>query len=417
MNYIGILIFSLSYVGIALGEIPGLGLDRSGVAILGGMLMVVARVVSVPEATGAIDYGTLILLFGLMLLSAQFRLGGFYTFLARRAAQGQTSPHRFMAFVIAASAVLSALLCNDVICLVLTPLILEIVQIRRWNPLPFLLALAAASNVGSAATIIGNPQNMFIGQTARLDFARFLLWCGPPSLLSLVLLYAWSLWKGGLHVAGQAETPASESANLELRSGQPWDSYQSGKAICITAAIIVLFFTPVPREVTVLGAASILLMSRKLTTSQFLGLVDWPLLILFVGLFVLLRGFRASGGLEALMGFFSDRGVDLFQPGLFGAVSIVLSNLVSNVPAVMLLMAQWPQERPDLAYLLALTSTYAGNLILIGSIANLIVAEQARRLGAEITFRAHAAWTAPFAILTFLIAYGWWMLMSLWGAG
>lgn len=417
MNHVGIAIFTISYLGIALGEIPGLGLDRTGVAILGGMLMVATQVVSVQQATEAIDYGTLILLFGLMLLSAQFRLGGFYTMLVLRASRGETSPRRFLAFVIACSAILSALLCNDVICLVMTPLVLEMVRAKKWNPLPFLLALAAASNVGSAATLIGNPQNMYIGQTARLDFAHFLLWCGPPSLLSLIFLYVWSVWKGNLETGESAGEPSFPDEKLELRSAMPWNAYQSGKAITLTLAVVILFFTPVPREITILGVASVLLMSRKLATSQFLGLVDWPLLILFVGLFVLLKGFRVSGGLDVLMGFFRDRGIDLFQPALFSLISVTLSNIVSNVPAVMLLMAEWPKDSPSLAYLLALTSTYAGNLILIGSIANLIVAEQARRCGAEISFRIHAAWTAPFAILSIFIAFGWWTLMNLqWGA-
>lgn len=405
--HVGLIIFTVAYVGIALGRLPGLALDRTGVALLGAMLIVVCGVLSVEQALAAVDVPTLILLFGLMLLSAQYRLGGFYTLLAATAARRAETPEGFLARLIVISGVLSALLSNDVICLALTPIVCEVARLRRWNALPFLLALAAASNVGSAATLIGNPQNMYIGQKADLDFAAFLLWCLPPTMASLWGLYAWAVWRGGLTQDGRAPL-----ASLELHEGRPYDAHQSRKAVLLTAVLVALFFTPVPRELTVLGIASILLLSRKLTSRQFLALVDWALLVLFIGLFVLIEGFRAAGGMAMLMDGFERLRIDLYHPAVYSVLSIVLSNLVSNVPAVMLLMADWPQEHATLAYLLALTSTYAGNLLLIGSIANLIVAEQARPAGVEITFAAHARWTAPFALASLVVAVSWWLLLQ-----
>ncbi|MBK7978282.1 MAG: anion transporter [Deltaproteobacteria bacterium] len=417
MNELGVAIFVLSYVGIALGEIPGLAIDRTGVALLGAMLLVASETLTFGQATAAIDAGTLVLLFGLMVLSAQFRLGGFYSAVAIRAARSGLGARGFLAFVIAASAVLSALLSNDVICLVMTPIVLEIVVRRGWNPLPFLLALAAAANVGSAATVIGNPQNMFIGQKAGLDFARFFLWCAPPSLASLALLFAWLARGDDLESEPAHPHARHDDADWPLDAGsmastRPFDRAQSAKAVALTIVLVALFFTRVPREVSVLGVVAVLMLSRKLTTPQFLALVDWPLLLLFIGLFVLIEGFRVSGGMVALEGLLARSGLEIHGPAVLAVASVVLSNVVSNVPAVMLLMAEWPANQPELAYLLALTSTYAGNLLLIGSIANLIVAEQARAHGTEIGFKLHARRIAPFAVVSLVIAVAWWWGMT-----
>jgi Na+/H+ antiporter NhaD/arsenite permease-like protein len=414
MNNLGITIFCVCYAGIAVGSVPGLALDRTGVALLGAMLLVATGVLDLPRAIGAIDFSTLTLLFGLMLLSARFRLGGFYDHIAARAARAEVHPRHFLGLVIIAVAGLSAVLSNDVICLVLSPILIEIARKRRWNPMPFLLSVAAASNIGSAATVIGNPQNMFIGQKAHLGFGAFLLWCGPPTVLGLVLLYLWAVWKGGLDGSGDSPDQAED---IELASTEPYDVRQSSKAVFLTVILVALFFTRIPRELSVLGVAAILLMSRRFTTGQYLGLVDWPLLVLFIGLFVLIEGFRYSGGTSSLMAFLQAHGVHIYEPVTFGLISVVLSNLVSNVPAVMLLMAEWPDGSTHLAYLLALTSTYAGNLILIGSIANLIVAEQARKAGIEITFRKHLYWTGPLAVVSISVVMVWWLLIEHWVGG
>lgn len=409
MDLPGLTVFAVAYAGIALGGLPGLAIDRAGVALLGAMLMIVTRTLSIEQATASIDGSTLILLFGLMLLSAQFRLGGFYSHLAVLIVRRPLPPAKFLAWLIAVSAGLSALLSNDVICLALAPLVVEITRGRGWRPVPFLLSLAAASNIGSAATIIGNPQNMFIGQRAALAFDVFLLWCAPPAILSLAALWMWGVWRSPLGDHSEPPHP------LSLHTARPYDAWQTRKGLVLLGLLVGLFFTPVPREITVLGVASILLMSRRLTSGQFLSLVDWPLLILFVGLFILIEGFRACGGLDASLDLLDRAGIDLFEPLTFSAVSVVLSNLISNVPAVMLLMSDWSHGETELAYLLALTSTFAGNFLLIGSIANLIVAEQAARMGTGVSFRAHFVWTAPVAATSLVIGVAWWLLVRTWG--
>ena len=408
MNYTGIVIFVVSYIGIALGRFPGLQLDRTGVALLGAMLMIVTATLGIDEAIIAIDYSTLILLFGLMILSAQFRLGGFYSFLAVRSASTFKEPKMFMGALILISSVLSALLSNDVICLALSPIVIEITRKRDWKPLPFLLALAASSNIGSAATLIGNPQNMFIAQQASLPFGEFLLWCLPPVLASTAVLYLWAIRDQLSLSDGTNPTPD----DLSIERALPFDRTQTMKGMFIMMVMIGLFFTNVPREVTILGVASVLLMSRKLASRHFLGYVDWSLLILFIALFILIEGIQITGGLDAVYFWMEDLGFDVYSPLSFSVISIVLSNAVSNVPAVMLLMTKMPEAQVSLYYLLSIMSTFAGNLILVGSIANLIVAEQANRDGIAFHFKQHFYWTAPVALVSIVLAFLWWIFMA-----
>ncbi len=415
MNYTGVLIFVVSYVGIAIGRFPGLQLDRTGLALLGAMLMIVTQTLDLSEAVWSVDYSTLILLFGLMILSAQFRLGGFYSVLAVRSAHLFRRPESFLAALIGLSAVTSALLSNDVVCLAMSPIVIEIARSRGWKPLPFLLTLAASSNMGSAATLIGNPQNMYIAQRAALPFGEFMLWCAPPVLVSLVLLYVWARYRGDL--ADERSHPVQvDDTELQIESAAPFDQFQTSKGLFLLLMMIGLFFTEVPRELTILGVASVLLMSRKLASRKFLAYVDWSLLILFVALFVLIEGVQISGGLDAAYDYIAALGLDLYAPGVFALLSVVMSNVVSNVPAVMLLMAKMPTDTAALHYLLSMMSTFAGNLILVGSIANLIVAEQAERDGVSLTFRKHFSWTAPVAAASLVLGFGWWLLMRSWTA-
>jgi Na+/H+ antiporter NhaD/arsenite permease-like protein len=406
MDYTGIIIFVVSYIGIALGRFPGLQLDRTGVALLGAMLMIITATLGIDDAIIAVDYSTLILLFGLMILSAQFRLGGFYSLLAVRSASAFREPKLFMGALILLSAVLSAILSNDVICLAMSPIVIEITRKRNWAPLPFLLALAASSNIGSAATLIGNPQNMYIAQQANLPFGEFLLWCVPPVLVSVVFLYLWAI-RGKLALS----TSASSMDDLSIESALPFDRFQTMKGMFVMMVMIGLFFTNVPREITILGVASVLLMSRKLASRHFLGYVDWSLLILFIALFVLIEGIQITGGLDAAYFWLEDLGFNLYSPVFFSLISILLSNAVSNVPAVMLLMTKMPETNMALYYLLSLMSTFAGNLILVGSIANLIVAEQANRDGIAFSFKEHFYWTAPVALVSIILAFAWWLVM------
>jgi len=406
-----LIVFVLTYLAVAVGELPGLALDRTGMAVLGAVAMVALAGMGTAEAVAAIDFPTILLLFGLMVVSSQFRLGGFYTHLALGITRFLDRPRLFLLVTMAVSAGLSAVLANDIVCLAFTPVLSYALLRRGLNPLPFLLGLAIASNIGSAATIIGNPQNMLIGQLGHLHFGAFLKWCLAPSLLSLALAYLVLVSMYRHRWEGVAATAAASADTWPA-----YDRHQSNKGLLVTVVLMGAFFTSWPRELTALVAAGVLLCSRRMKTRTLLGLVDWHLITLFCALFVVIRGLELTGApahaLQALAGW----GIDLGHPYTLAGISVVLSNLVSNVPATMLLVKFLDPADPVLWYILAVSSTFAGNLITIGSIANLIVMEQARACGITITFREHARAGIPVTLISLLVLAGWIALMRAWAA-
>jgi Na+/H+ antiporter NhaD/arsenite permease-like protein len=396
-----LLVFGFVYLGMILGEIPGLALDRSGVALLGALALVAAREVSPEVAWQAMDVPTLALLFGLMVVSAQFKLGGFYARLTRRIASVECSPGGLLALIVAAAGLLSALLANDIVCLAMAPLVVDGCARRTLDPVPFLLGLACAANVGSAATLIGNPQNMLIGQRLGLPFMRHLLDAGVPAILGLVVVWwvVYRAWRGAWHVS----TPVPRLEETRF------DSWQTGKGVVVLVALVIAFgIGHWPRDVLALAAAGILLLSRRTASRDIIGQVDWHLLVLFVGLFVVNHALQASGTVDLALSRLAGAGLDLTRPLVLFFTTVVLSNLVSNVPAVMLLLPA--ASHPQAGAILALASTLAGNLFLVGSIANIIVVEQARALSVRIDWRTHARVGVPVTGLTLALA-AWWLVV------
>lgn len=399
MPLLPLFLFALTYLGLALGRIPPFKLDRTGFAILGAVAFLASGLISVEAAKEAVDAPTLAVLFGMMLLSAQYRLSGLYGVIGHRLAR-VADPRRLLLGTIVVTALLSAVLTNDVICFALTPLLLEALLAAKRPPLPYLLAIACASNIGSALTPIGNPQNILIAQSFHLPFLRFLLACGVPVVLSLAVLY-W-LAARRLEPMGASKPPLSVLDVI--------DRWQATKAVLLTVAVIALFLSPVPPALTALGLAGVVLTSRRMRTRDVLGLVDWQLLALFVGLFVVVRGFELSGWTDAARDALAARGADLTHPTVLVPGVALLGNLVGNVPAVMLLLP-FVGRQPAVGYALALASTFAGNAVLVGSIANLIVAEQAERLGVRITFRDHLRLGLPVTLVSLVFAVA---AMALW---
>jgi Na+/H+ antiporter NhaD/arsenite permease-like protein len=250
-----------------LGEIPGLALDRTGVALLGALVLVASERVTPAAAWAAVDVPTLALLFGLMVVSAQLRLGGFYAWVTRRIVSAEVAPATLLAAVVGAAGALSAVLANDIVCLAVAPLLVEGCLRRKLDPLPFLLALACAANVGSAATLIGNPQNMLIGQTLRLSFVGFLADALVPAIVGLGAVWLLIRLAARGRWASDREAPAVETP--------AFDAWQTAKGLAILALLVLGFlFAPVPREVLALGGAAILLMSRRMASRDLIGLVD-----------------------------------------------------------------------------------------------------------------------------------------------
>ncbi|WP_300157384.1 SLC13 family permease [Solidesulfovibrio sp.] len=400
MRAIVLVVFVLVYAAMALGRLPGLALDRAGAAVLGAIVLVASGLLTVPEALAAADAPTLALLFGLMVVSAQLRLGGFYTAVSRRIIAASASPAGLLAHVMLAAAGLSAVLANDIVCLAMAPILTEATLARGLSPLPYLLGLALAANIGSAATLIGNPQNMLIGQVARLDFAGYFLDAWPCVVVSLGLAWAGVVFAYRGRFAGPRLTLAVDSP--------PYRAWQSAKGLVALGACMAFFcLGGAPRENVALACAGALLLSRHMTSRETLSMVDWQLLLLFLGLFVVNREVAAAGFLTDLHHGLGRLGIDLARPGWLFAATAVISNIVSNVPAVMLLLPG--HESHGQAVLLAVSSTLAGNLLLPGSIANLIVADQAAALGVRLGFWEHARVGVPVTLASLAVS-GLWLL-------
>jgi Na+/H+ antiporter NhaD/arsenite permease-like protein len=395
-----------------LGGLPRLRLDRTGVALLGAIALVGARVMTPAEAVQAVHLPTVLLLFSFMVISAQMRLGGFYAAVTRYLAGLPVSAPVLLAIVIVVVAALSAVFSNDIVCLAVGPVLADTCLKRRVDPVPYLLALAAASNIGSAATLIGNPQNMLIGSVLSLSFGGYLLEAFVPVVLGLVALWAAIVWTGGdlgldlRRSSGRPEQASSGENQTELRDEPAFDRWQTSKGLLVAGVLVVVFLaTDWPREVAALVGAGMLLLSRRFHSSKVMSLVDWELLVLFVGLFVVNHALEISGATGRAIEWLGAQGVVLGDPGPLFAATLVLSNVVSNVPAVMLLLpvAGGAHAGPTLA----LVSTLAGNLLIVGSIANLIVVDAARRNGIEIDWRAHARLGIPVTIVTLAITAIW----------
>ncbi|MBP6899572.1 MAG: anion transporter [Burkholderiaceae bacterium] len=410
-------IFAVVYLGMVLGGLPRLQLDRTGVALLGAIAVVGLGLMTPEAAAQAIHLPTIVLLFAFMVISAQMRLGGFYAAVTRALVALPLSPRSLLAWVVAVTGALSAVFSNDIVCLAVAPVLARACLRRGLPPLPFLLGLACAANIGSAATLIGNPQNMLIGEVLKLPFAGYLWWALPPVVAGLALLWAWLAWRMPAQLSA-AGVPQAAAAPAPADDDPPFDRWQTAKGLAVALALVAVFlFSGWPRDVAALAGAGLLLLSQRFHSRQVMGLIDWELLILFMGLFIVNAAFEATGLAAAGVAWLAAQGLHFAEPLPLFAGTLLLSNLVSNVPAVMLLLP----VAADVAGsggahagpTLALVSTLAGNLLIVGSIANIIVVDAARREGVAIDWRAHARTGVPVTLLTLAFTAAW----LLWRAG
>ena len=431
-HLIVVAVFVVVYLGMILGGLPRLHLDRTGVALLGAIAIVGTGVLTPQQAAEAIHLPTILLLFSFMVISAQMRLGGFYTKVTRGIVTLAAGPAALLAIVIAVAGVLSAVFSNDIVCLAMAPVLADACLRRRLDPVPYLLALACASNIGSAATLIGNPQNMLIGQTLGMDFADYLAEAIVPVALGMAALWGWlalALRRGaagasvpkpeprfepipgstqGPAQGPAAQAPAEQAPPDALRAEYPaFDRWQTAKGLAVALCLVAIFVvTDWPHDVAALVGAGILLLSQRFHSSKVMGLIDWELLILFIGLFIVNHALARTGLTGEAVHWLAAQGRRLGDTAPLFASTLVLSNLVSNVPAVMLLLPV-AGEAPAGGPTLALVSTLAGNLLIVGSIANIIVVDAARRHGIEIDWRRHARTGVPVTVLTLAITAGW----------
>jgi Na+/H+ antiporter NhaD/arsenite permease-like protein len=397
--------FLWTYVGLTLGRVPGLRVDRTGIAIIGAAVMVVTGVISWDTAVAAVDTHTLVLLFGMMIVSAYLRLSGFFHLVTLWAVRRARTPVGLLAAVVAAAGVLSALFVNDVVCLVLAPLVLEVTRQLRLPPVPYLVALATAANVGSVATLTGNPQNMLVGSFSGIAYRSFLLREAPVAVVGLacVLGVVWLVYRRPLHAASFDPD--------ELTSRFPVHYPLMIKMVLAVMAMLVAFLAGVPIALVAAAGAAATLLTRRVKPAKVYREVNWELLVLFTGLFVLIGGVEASG-LAGEVFRWAER-LALHRPAMLTVVSAALSNLVSNVPAVLLFKTVIPTlPDPTRAWLvMAMASTLAGNLTILGSVANLIVVETARAGRVDIGFIEYAKVGVPLTMAT--LTLGWLLLAFL----
>jgi Na+/H+ antiporter NhaD/arsenite permease-like protein len=397
-----ILIFAGTYLVLAIGRLPGFRVDRTGAAIVGASLMIAANVVTPAEAWAAISHETIMLLFGMMIVVANLRLSGFFALVSAWVVEHAHRPLGLLAGIVAVSGVFSAFFVNDTMCLVLTPLVLEITKRLGRNPIPYLLAVAMASNIGSVATVTGNPQNMMIGSFSGIPYRTFAAALAPIAAVGLVLTVA------VIALVYRAEFRRENRLNLDHKPIRVHRAllWKSGAA---SAAMIVLFFVGLPVSKVALVVGALLLVTRRIKPERVYREIDWGLLAMFAGLFVVIAGIERTPLAADFFAFGSRYGLERTAPmSIFAAV---LSNLVSNVPAVLVFKGFISTlADPTRAWLaLAMSSTLAGNLTVLGSVANLIVIERARR-EVGISFWEYAKAGAPLTILS--LAFGIWALHS-----
>ena len=392
-------VFLAVYIGMALGRWPWLRIDRTGIALLGAIALVAAGAVGGTDAALAVDIPTLLMLFGLMILSAQFAACGFYDWCSAQIAASAASPSAILALTVVVAGLLSALLANDIVVFAMTPMLIAGLRGRGLDPRPYLIGLAGGSNAGSAATIIGNPQNILIGQMGDLDFWRFLALAAPPALMGLAAVFAvvWWIWRTRLVIA-----PAASRLALP-----PLDRMGLVKASCASAILLALFALPVPHAIGILMVAGALLVSRRFASRDMLRLVDWHLLVLFAGLFIVTDAFARTGIPEDMLAALADAGWRIDSLSMLVPLTLFGSNTIGNVPTVVLLLAIAPDLSIHTLTSLAVLSTLAGNLLIVGSLANIIVAERAREVGVELGFIEHARCGVPMTLISIAVASLW----------
>ncbi|KLU66505.1 inner membrane protein YbiR [Desulfosporosinus acididurans] len=379
----------------ALGKSPVFRVDRAGIAIIGAALTVGTGVMSFDRAVQAVDYRTIVLLFSMMIITSYLNMSGFFQLAGNQFLNRLHSKSQLMLMVILITGILSAFFINDIICLILTPIVIMITRQAKLNPTPYLLGVATASNIGSAATLIGNPQNILIGSLSHINFAWYMALAIPLTLLGLGLIYVMISWMYKVELSGQLPEVRPMIGVVH--------GYLVKKGLVVVFLILVGFLMGFdPALVASLGAAY-LLITRRIKPNKIYSGIDFNLLVIFIGLFVIIGGVEHSGLLMLLINTPWMKSIQSLW--VFSILTVILSNIISNVPAVMLLKYLVPLHMGHIWWAsLAVFSTFAGNLTLTGSIANLIVVELAKKEKVEINFVTYLKIGLPLTVIMASVA-------------
>lgn len=396
--YSTLTIFLLTYLALAFDNLPILKIDRPMIAFIGAIAIFVFTPYTFLAAAFDINLPLLFLLLAMMIIVAYLEISGFFKVTILWIEKHCQTANGFLALTIFLSGVLSAFLINDIVCLALSPLLIRLCHNNRLPTLPYLLALGTAANIGSVATLTGNPQNMLIGNFCHISYLQFSLHTAPIAASCLIVNYfiIAYFFRKELSAAQIKKTRRVNPYHIEHK-------FLFYKSIVVTCGVIILFFTHIPLTITALGAAAILLIDNT-SPSLIYPLLNWPLLILFIGLFILIGAVEHYVLPHWQIGSWPI--LKEYPKTMISIASVVLSNIVSNVPAVLLfkpLVLHAPQPK-TLGILLAVTSTLAGNFTILGSLANLIVVTMAKKHGESIGFWQFLRFGAPITFATLFVA-------------
>ncbi len=414
---ITMIVFILTYIALAVGWVPGLRIDRTGIALVGAAAMLVIGAIGFKDAMTQTDWSTIIVLLSLMIIVAQLTESGLISKLANRIVPHDLSPKMTLGLIMAASASTSALVTNDVAVLAFIPILVMRLRERRLRAIPFVLGCTFAANIGSAATIIGNPQNMIIAEALHIHFLEHLAWAIIPVVIVLFMVWLVIILMGGPleeapETAEEEKAAVVDVANRSRRAPTRLRPIGAALGVIALVAIIVLFIMPFSRPVSALCIAGVLLLNRVYSTDTILGRVDWSLLVLIVSLGIVVTAFANTGLPGKSVASLQSAGIDLKVGWQLAIATVVLSNLVNNIPAVLLLIKVIPSSTQEVGLILAVASTFAGNFIVIGSLANMIMVRQAQEQGVSISFWRHARLGIPITILSTLILVVWILIVG-----
>lgn len=380
---VALIIFIITYVGIIFTRLPGINIDRPSAAFFGSVAMVVFGVLTFEEAVYAVDYNTIALLLGMMIIISTLQIDGFFSLVAQKTIAYARTQFRLLVMIVAVTGISSAFLVNDAVVLLFTPVIIAICTSSKLNPVPYLIAEILSSNAGSVMTITGNPQNMLIGVNSGISYGNFMLALLPLSLLSMILIIFTIRLLYPAHFRNR--TPIVYEGNGFNYS---WQSMRF--SVPVFLAVVVLFFFSHVLNLSIpliaLIGGSLVLIFGRIKPSRVIKEVDWVLLLFFAALFIVVKGVEKAGLFEGLL----QNDLLKEDAGGIGAVhglSLLMSQIVSNVPYTVLMLPLMKNANSEILWLsLASASTLAGNATIIGAMANLIVIESAKTQGVHIRF-------------------------------
>ncbi len=401
IQFVAIIIFSITYIGIIFTRLPWVNIDRPSAAFLGAVAMIFFGVISLQNAVYAIDYNTISLLLGMMIIISTLQIDGFFSLISSKTVAYAKTRFRLLSIIVFTTGIGSAFLVNDTVVLLFTPIIISICISSKLNPIPYLIAEILSSNVGSTMAITGNPQNMLIGINSGISFGSFMLHLLPVTFAGLIVVIFFVKW-----------FYPSEFKNKEVVSYNTEFFYNIASmkySVTIFILVIILFFLSNKINISIpliaLTGAALIMLLGKIKPTKVIKEVDWVLLLFFASLFIVVKGIENTGIMQKIL---SSQAItaDIQGVGFIHALSLLVSQIISNVPYTVAILPVMKAVDSELLWLsLASAATLAGNATIIGAMANLIVIESANKKGVKIGFLEFFKIGVPVTLFTMLLSF------------